>query len=308
MTHNHGHSDVTARSKTLLLVSGALTALTFVGEAAGGIWTNSVALLSDAGHVFMDLVALTFSYFALRLADRPASDRRTFGLHRAEVFAAFLNGALVAVIAVWIIVEAAARFRDPPAVKTIPMILIAVIGLVVNVGVAWYLHGFAAKDVNIRGAFLHVASDALASLGVVGGGLLVYFTGRLAIDPLVAVLVALVIVVNAVRLLKDSVHILLEGVPKGLEFQEVVGALKAVPGVEEVEDVHIWSICSHIHSLSAHVVLPESGGREQRDVLENLHRVLKERFRIEHATLQVRFAHWPPVPKPLDQPPSRRPA
>ncbi len=288
----HDHNAVSERSQALLRWAALLTALTFGAELAGGLWTNSVALLSDAGHVFMDLAALLFSLFALRLADLPATDRRSWGLHRLEVFAAFLNGALVTAVAAWIVLESLQRLKSPPPVKTGPMLVLAVLGLLVNLLVAWRLHDFARKDVNIRGAFLHVAGDALASLGVVAAGALIHFTGALVLDPLAGLLVAGIIVVNALRLLKDSIDILLEGVPKHMDLNEVVAAIRSVPGVAEVEDTHVWNICSHICSLSAHVILPPEKMPEQKTILENINAVLRERFGVAHATIQMGCSAW----------------
>jgi cobalt-zinc-cadmium efflux system protein len=291
----HEHTAVSHQSRSLLAFAGALTAATFAAELIGGLWTNSVALLSDAGHVLMDLLALTFSFLAIWLSERPASQRRTFGLHRLEVFAAFLNGALVTAVAVGIVVESVSRLRAPPEVKAGPMLAVAAAGLAVNLLVAWVLHGFAQRDINIRSAFLHVISDALASLGVVVGGLLIHWTRIYAIDPVVGILVALIIVVNAVRLLKDSIHILLEGVPKNLNLDEVVRGMKSVPGVDNVEDTHIWNICSHISSLSAHITLPPGRAADQQAILDAVSRLLKERFQIEHATLQAHFSSRTPA-------------
>lgn len=289
---DHGHAASNRQSRSALTLAAGLTAATFAAELAGGFWTNSVALLSDAGHVLMDLTALLFSLFALRLAERPASDRRTFGLHRLEVFAAFLNGALVGAVAIGILIESLARLKSAPPVKVGPMMALAALGLAVNLAVAWRLHGFARRDINLRGAFLHVMSDAVASFGVVAGGALIHLTGALVIDPLVGVLVACVIVFNAFRLLRESVQILLEGVPPHIDLNKLVGAMAAVPGVEKVEDTHVWNICSHICSLSAHVTVRPETLEEQEAVLRNINVLLQERFGIAHATIQIHSSAW----------------
>jgi cobalt-zinc-cadmium efflux system protein len=289
--HRHEHS-VSPVQKPLYLAL-ILTGLTFAAEVAGGLWTHSVALLSDAGHVFMDLAALGFSLFALKLAQRPASDRRTYGLHRLEVFAAFLNGALVTGVAVWIVMESIDRLRhQSPGLKVGPMLAVAVLGLAVNLLVAWQLHDFAKKDVNLRGAFLHVTSDIVASLGVVIGGVLIKLTGRAAIDPIVGLCVACIIVVNALRLLKDSIQILLEGVPKDIDLPEVISAVRSVPGVTAVEDTHVWNICSHISSFSAHVSVAPTQMADQRLVLDSINALLHERFHIAHTTIQIHSSDW----------------
>jgi len=290
----HEHTAVSHQSKTRLFLAVALTLFTLLVELWGGLWTNSVALLSDAGHMFMDLTALLFSLCAINLAEWPATNRRTFGLHRLEVFAAFLNGALVTAVAVWIVVHALGRLKFALPIKTGPMLAIAALGLVVNLVVAWQLHGFARTDVNIRGVFVHVMGDALASLGVVIGALLIKLTGFLVIDPIVGLFVAGIIVVNALRLLKDSVDILLEGVPKHISLEEVVRAVLAVPGVGQVDDTHVWNICSHICSLSTHVVIQEEKMGDQQKVLENIHDILWERFKIAHSTIQIHSSGWEP--------------
>lgn len=195
-------------------------------------------------------------------------------------------------MAAFIVVESLRRLRTPPAVKVGPMLGFAVLGLMVNLLVAWQLHGYARKDVNIRGAFLHVASDAIASVGVVLGAVIIRFTGYLTIDPLVGLFVSAIIILNALRLLKESVEILLEGVPKHIDLNEVVRAIQAVPGVADVEDTHVWNICSHLCSLSAHVTLPAEKIGEQRRVVENINSVLHERFMIAHSTIQIHSSDW----------------
>lgn len=303
----HGHEESSQKPQRLLLTAAGLTAVTFAAELAGGLWANSVALLSDSGHVFMDLMALLFSFFALRLAARPVSGRRTFGLHRLEVFAAFLNGLLVFAIALGVIVESAARLKSPVPVKTGPMLAIASLGLAVNLLVAWKLHGHSARDINVRGAFLHVLGDALASVGVVAGGLAIRLTGRLVIDPLVGILIAGIIVFNAVRLLRDSVDILLEAVPRDMSLEEVTQSMASVPGVDRVEDAHVWNICSHLRSLSAHVTLPPEARDRQESVAEELAVLLKERYGINHSTIQIRFSDWGRSPRG-DSPDAERPS
>jgi cobalt-zinc-cadmium efflux system protein len=292
LMHTHEHAEASARPRSVLLWSAGVTAAVLVLELAGAAWSNSLALLSDAGHVFMDLSALLFSLFAITLAARPVSDRRTFGLHRLEVFAAFLNGLLVAVMAVAIAAAALHRLKTLPPVKLGPMISVAVAGLAANLAVAWRLHGFSKRDLNLRGAFLHVAGDALASLAVVVAGVLVAVTGRVVFDPIAGLVVGAVILVNAVRLLVDSVHILLEGVPKDVDLNELVRAVGAVPGVVAVDDAHVWSICSHLCSFSAHVTVDDDRMADPRAVLDAVNALLRDRYRVSHSTLQLRSASW----------------
>jgi cobalt-zinc-cadmium efflux system protein len=284
----HDHADINHRPRSLLLLAVFITGLTFALEAAGGLWTQSLALVSDAAHVLMDLTALLVSVWALRLAERPVTHQKTFGYHRLEVFSAFLNGFLVLGVAMWIGVEAFRRFHAPPEIKVGPMLVIAVAGLAANLFVAWRLHGFAKDDINIRGAFLHVVGDTLASVAVIVSGILVAVTGIRTIDLFAGLLVALLIVVNAFRLLRESLHILMEGVPPGMDVEAVTSSLRNVPGVLEVEDVHLWSLCSHMPVLSAHLTLkPEEKGNQQR-ILAHVNTLLRDQFQITHSTIEMR--------------------
>lgn len=289
-THHHDHP--TDKTQALLGLSFWLTAAIFVGEVWVGYWTNSVALLSDAGHAFMDLAALFFSLLALKLSQRPVTHQQTYGLHRLEVFAAFLNGVFVVGVAAWIVFESVRRLHTPPDVRTGPMLAMAVTGLAVNVYVALRLKALAHSDINIRGAFVHVLSDALASVGVVAGGVIIYFTGNLIVDPLVGLFVAAIIVVNAVRLLVDSTHILLEGTPAHLKLADIIRDIEALKGVVRVEDAHVWSICSHFISFSCHVVVDPAGLDRQADILQSSDDILHNRYHITHSTIEIHSSAW----------------
>lgn len=210
--HNH---NIESNSKKLF-ISIALTALIFIAEFGGGLWTGSLALLSDSAHVFMDVFALLLSYLAIRAAKLPANDRHTYGYHRMQVLAALANGATLLFISFEIIKEAINRFQNPEPIVAGPMLLIAIVGLVVNVIVALVLREHDHEDLNTRAAFLHVLGDALASVGVIGAGIAIYFTGLLWIDPLMSVLISVLILVSSGRLLKETVHILAEGIPDGI--------------------------------------------------------------------------------------------
>jgi len=286
MTRTHHHREA-GLSKSALLFALSLTSVTLLAEVAGGFYSRSLALLSDAGHVFMDLTALLFALFALSLAGRATSDRRTFGLHRIEVLAALTNGLLVVGVALWIFWESATRLSSPEMPRVVPMAALGVLGLLVNIIVAWRLHSFSQKDINVRAVFLHVASDALASVGVVIGAGIISLTGWRFVDPLVGMAIAVIILVNAVGLLKDALNLLLEGVPRHLQLHEIEAAILAVPGVVRVEDLHLWGLCSHLSSLSAHVkvhrdVLTDSGA-----LLNAINTPLREKFHITHTTLQL---------------------
>jgi cobalt-zinc-cadmium efflux system protein len=264
-----------------------LTSLTLVAEVIGGFWTNSLALLSDAAHVFLDLFALILSLVAIRLAAYPASDTRTFGWHRTEVFASFINGASVFLIALGIFYEAWGRMFRPEEVKSLPMFIIAIIGLAMNLISAGALHSHSHDDLNVRSAFLHVIGDAAASLGVIVGGVVMYFTHWYVLDAIISVAIGAVIFSGAFRVLRESTHILLEGVPRGMDLAEVAGSIRGVEGVNDVHHLNLWTICSHIIALSAHIdVEPDYKGR-QAGVLREVEELLLERYHITHTTLQV---------------------
>jgi cobalt-zinc-cadmium efflux system protein len=264
----------------------ALTAITLVAEAVGGFWTNSLALLSDAAHVFMDLFALVLSLAAIKLANRPATDRRTYGWHRAEIFASLINGLTLVFIAFGILHEAWGRFLHPEAVKSKEMFIIATVGLVMNLLAAGRLHGHAHDDLNVRSAFLHVLGDAVASVGVIIGGLIMLFTGWYVLDALISVGIVLVIAWGSVRLIREAGHILLEGVPAGVDVNEVVTRMKEMDGVNDVHHLHAWSICSHISALSAHIdILPEYRLR-QGEIIGEIENMLEHDYHITHTTLQ----------------------
>lgn len=288
---HHRHAVSTARPRRVLVFAAVLTGATFLVELWGARRSGSVALLSDAAHVFMDFGGLLFSYFAVTLAERPASDRRTFGLHRLEVLAAVFNGLLVSGVALGIAWKSLHRFHGTASLPGTGLMMgLGLAGLAANVAVAAALHGPSRTDVNLRGSFLHVASDALASVGVIGAGALISATGWRAVDPLVGLLIAALILGSALPLLRESMNLLLEGVPAGLHVSEVTAALRALPGVLRVEDVHVWGLCSHLVSLSARVILEPARMNEQPRVLSALQALLREKFSIGHSTLQLESA------------------
>ena len=278
-----------------------LTTLTLLAEVAGGIWTNSLALLSDAAHVFLDLFALILSLVAIRLASYPASDTRTFGWHRTEVFASFINGATVFLMAGGIMYEAVGRLMNPEPVKSLPMFIIAAIGLVMNLLAASALHRHSHDDLNVQSAFLHVIGDAAASVGVIIGGVVIYYTGWYVLDAVVSIGIGLVIFRGAWGVLRSSVHILLEGVPWGMSTAAVADSIRSVEGVSDVHHLNIWTICSHIQALSAHVDIEPSYRGRQAEVLRAIEEHLLATYHISHTTLQVEctLCVEAPIIKPL---------
>jgi cobalt-zinc-cadmium efflux system protein len=265
----------------------AITTITLLAEVAGGIWTNSLALLSDAAHVFLDLFALVLSLVAIKLAAFPASDTRTFGWHRTEVFASFINGATVFIIAIAITYEAIGRFVAPQQIKSLPMFIIAAVGLVMNLVAASALHQHSHDDLNVRSAFLHVIGDAAISVGVIAAGIAIYFTGLHILDPIASIVIGCTIFWGAWRVLREATHILLEGAPRGLKTSEVVETIRGIEGVNAVHHFNLWTICSHILALNAHIDIAPEHKERQASVLREIEETLFDKYHISHTTLQV---------------------
>jgi cobalt-zinc-cadmium efflux system protein len=270
-----------------------LTATFFVVEVVGGILTNSLALLSDAAHMFTDVMALAIAITAIRLSRLPADRKRTFGYHRFEILAAALNAVLLFLVALYILYEAYQRWVEPPAIESLGMLVVAVAGLVVNLIGMRLLAGGAEANLNVKGAYLEVWADALGSVGVIIGALIVYFTGWTRADPLIAVLIALWVLPRAWMLFRQSVNVLLEGVPEGLDLPAIDGRLRAVSGVRDVHDLHIWAIGSGKASLTAHLILDSAQADVQR-VLNDASDLLQREFGLTHTTLQAEFEHCDP--------------
>lgn len=283
------------------LISIGITLAILIAEVVGGLWTGSLALLSDAAHVFMDVFALILSFVALRLSSLPADDRHTFGYHRLEVLAALVNGLTLVFISFEIFHEAWIRWQDPQPVKSVELMIIAVIGLAANLYVAFVLGGHShshdnepdhgeeghthkQEDLNVKSAYLHVLGDALASIGVIVAAGVIWLTGWTWVDPLASVLIGVLILLSSWRLLKSSLHILIEGVPEGMSINEISNAVNAVPAVDEIHDLHVWSICSGHVALSAHVLLVKEADRAE--TMSMLKECLLQDFGIDHTTIQ----------------------
>lgn len=267
-----------------------ISTIVFLAELVGGWWTNSLALLSDAAHVFLDVFALALSYIALRLAALPADDRHTYGWHRLQVFAALTNGITLLVITLVIFYEAWERLQNPAPIHSAEMLTIAVVGLVANLGVARLLHAHH-EDLNTRSAFLHVVGDALASIGVIVGGVVIALTGWYIVDPLISVFIGVIIIAGSYRVLRSSLHILFEGTPEGIAVGDVARAMVSVAGVQDVHDLHLWSICSGYPALSAHVLVADASCEATIAQMRALKQILAERFHIEHTTIQFEMTN-----------------
>lgn len=285
--HGHGHTATGDRKRLALALS--VTLATLVMGAIGAWFTGSLALLADLGHLLTDAGALVAAFIASVLAARPATMRRTYGLGRVEVLVAGLNAlALIAVVA-WVAYEAVGRFSEPAEVPGLPMLIIGILGLIGNIISAVILAGGDRGNMNMRGAMLHVMGDALGSVGVLGAAIVLLTTGWPYADTIASLLIVVLILPRSVALLREVWHVLLEGAPKGIDVAEVKAALKDVPGVLDVHDLHVWAINDRKPSLSAHIVVGEHVGPQCGDVsvLDGAGALLKERFGLVHSTLQV---------------------
>lgn len=276
-----------------LKIAIILTTLIFFLEFAGGIIANSLALLSDSAHVFMDVVALFLAYGAIRISARPSSREVTFGYHRFEIFAALINGVTIIGIALFIFYEAYGRILSPQPVKGAEVLVIATIGLTVNTWVASRLHGH--EDLNIKGAYLHIIGDAMASLAVIAGAVVIILTGNNVVDPVLSVLIGMMLIYGALKLVFGSARILLEFAPRHVDADTLSKVLMDVEGVKGVHDIHIWSICSNIHAMSAHVLVDRIHVAQTEALIRKISSMVKEKYSILHTTLQFECAECEPI-------------
>ena len=281
MQHARVKVDAGARLRLALV----LTAIVLVVEVVGGLWAQSLALLSDAGHVVTDLVVLALSTFALRQVQRPASPRRSFGYQRVGILVALLNAVLLGAVVVAIIVEALHRLQHPSAVRGGLMAAAAVLGLGISLLIARSLQPME-RDLTVRSALMHIWGDAWASAGIIVAGLLIAVTGRLAIDPLLSLGIAALIAWSAWRVLAAAIDILLESTPADLQTDAVVTAVKRVPGVRDLHDLHIWSLGTQSRAMSAHLLIDDQRVIQAQDILAEVREVLAHEFEIEHTTIQ----------------------
>jgi cobalt-zinc-cadmium efflux system protein len=282
---HHHHHDHRGQNKKRLTVTLALAGGYMVAEVVGGLLTNSLALLADAGHMLSDVAALGLSLFAVRLAERPATPTRTYGYHRAEILAALANGATLLAICVFILIEAYERLWNPPDVRGGTMMAIAAGGLGVNLIGLWVLGGGKSESLNIRGAWLHVLTDALGSVGALVAGALIWAFRWEWADPVASVLISLLVVYSGWHILTEAVSVLMESAPGGIDVDEVRNAIRAAPGVAGVHDLHVWAITSGMNALSVHVIA--ENGRPPAELLRELRTVLHDRFGIDHVTIQI---------------------
>lgn len=290
MAHGHHdcvHHQAASAGERRLVLSLIGTLLFVLLEIGVGFWANSLALLSDAGHNFTDAMALGLSWYGLRVARRPANAAKTYGYHRVGIMAAFLNAASLLILALLIIKEAVVRLFHPEPVAGWLVAFVATLALLVNSSIAIGLYRAAKQSLNVRSAFLHMAGDAVASLGVIASGAVIAITKWTVADPIVSLLIALVIVWSSWDILRDSLNVLLEGTPKGLNLEEMTQEMLAVPGVSDVHDLHVWTIGDGMRALSCHLIVSEENMAQATEVVRATKRMLASRYSVGHATIET---------------------
>lgn len=285
--HNHEHSYACKKNKNGLLIVLVFTTIYMVAEFVGGYFTNSLALMADAGHMLGDVASLGLSFFALWLSGQKAPITKTFGYYRGEILAALANGITLIIIAFLIIYEAYQRFAQPQSIDAPVMIVIATGGLLVNIVGAMILHKGSKENLNIKGAFLHVIGDLLGSIGAIVAGILVWGWGITLADPVVSVLIAILVLYSSINLVKSAVQILMESAPKNIKIEEIQHAIGEVEGVIDVYDLHVWSITSNWLALSVHVIAKGCDYEVYGEMLNKISCILKEKFNIDHSTIQI---------------------
>jgi cobalt-zinc-cadmium efflux system protein len=283
----HGHDHGSALTGRRLAFSIFITLAFVVGEAITGYFSHSLALMSDAGHNFADALALVFSLYAIWIARKPSTQERTYGYHRVGILAALVNAVSLVVIALLIFWEAISRLRHPEPVESTPMIVIALIAVLMNTLISLWLRSGAKKDLNVRSAYMHMLGDAISAAGVVLAGVIVAFTGASIADPVVSILIGILILWSSWGILKESVNVLLEGIPEGMKMDEVERAIGGVNGVLAVHDLHVWTVGAGMVCCSCHIMVNEQSVREGENVLRAVTEELEHHFGIAHTTIQV---------------------
>jgi len=286
--HNHHHHATEANvqgNRRRLSMALALTATYMIAEVIGGLAANSLALLADAGHMFSDAAALGLSVMAVTLAQRPATTQRTYGFHRAEILAALANGAALVALSVLIAREAWERLAQPPEVQGGLMLAVAAGGLAINLANLMILSGGRESNLNVRGAWLHVMADTLGSVGAMSAGVVIYFFGWRWADPVASFVIASLVLYSAWGLVRETLDVLMEGVPKGISIQDVTSALRELPGVLDTHDLHVWSLTSGRNVATAHLIIAQDA--DHQGIIDAANRTLAIRFAIQHATIQV---------------------
>jgi cobalt-zinc-cadmium efflux system protein len=286
--HSHAHSHHGATGNVLRW-SLAVTSLFVVIEVVAGFQAHSLALLSDAGHNFTDAGAILLAWVGYYLQSKPADEIKTYGYHRAGVLSAFVNALTLLALSAWIFYESVLRLRNPESVHETIMIAVAAAGLIMNGGIMLALRAASRNDINIRSAFIHMLGDALGCVAIIGGAVAIRLTGMERLDPLLSILIGVLIVWSAIDIVRESLNILLEGLPRGIHLQDVTASMREVEGVMDVHDLHIWSLGSSTHALSCHVLIEDVPPSASDAILKRLNGMLADRFHIAHTTVQ--FEH-----------------
>lgn len=291
--HDHAHG----RNKKTLLISFLIITVYMVVEAIGGFLTNSLALIADAGHMLSDSISLGIGFLAFTIGEKAADQAKTYGYKRFEILAAVFNGVTLVLISLYIFYEAYHRFSDPPEVATTGMLIIAIIGLLVNILVAWILtRGGDTKDnLNLRAAFLHVLSDLLGSVGAITAALLIIFFGWAWADPLASVVVAILVLISGWRVTKEAIHVLMEGTPTDVSIDRITDTIEKIPGVNNIHDLHVWSITSGKNALSGHVVIENGLSFEESQLILREIEAAMIKQQITHITIQLESQDHPHI-------------
>ncbi len=289
MTSNNSNSvSAGSKHKRALMIVFTITSVYLIAEVIVGIASNSLALLSDAAHMLTDVGGQALALFAIWMSSKSRDNKKTYGYYRIEIFSALINAVVLLFISGYILFEAWQRFKNVPSIAGVPMLIVASLGLVVNLVSMKILTAGAKESINIKGAFLEVISDMLSSVGVIIAGIVILITGWLYIDPIISVLIGLFILPRTFKLLKESVDILLEGTPKDIEYEKIEQFLKSRSEILEIHDLHIWTITSGIYALSVHIIMDP---RIQLDAVSQINTFLKSelksQFKIEHATIEA---------------------
>jgi len=286
--HTHSHLNEAAHQSTKRLSISLILTLAFVFiEAAAGIFSNSLALLTDAAHNLTDVIALALSWFAIRITTRPANERKTYGYHRVGILVALINSTTLVVISLGIFYEAWHRFISPPEVQSSILIGVGLIAVVINIVTAMLVHKGSDSDLNLRSAFVHLMGDVLSTIGAVIAGVIIYFTDANWLDPLVSVLIGFLILYNAWDILRDAVDILLEAKPRDIDTEKLVEDVMSVEGVLGIHDLHIWSLTQNLRTMSAHVLTNDMSIGDGADIQHQINEIVYHRYNIAHATLQL---------------------
>jgi cobalt-zinc-cadmium efflux system protein len=285
--HTHGTLSLISTNQRRLLVALTITGLMTIVELAGGLISNSLALIGDAGHMFTDTLALGLSLFALNLTKRPASQTKTYGYYRAEILAALVNGTILVLVSGYIFYEAYHRFVEPPEVRGGLMLIVAAIGLAANVVGISVLRSAGSRNLNVKGAFLHMWSDTLSSVGVIAAGAIIFVTGRTIADPIISISIGVLILRGAGGLVWESINILLEAVPKNLDVSRINDAIRKIKGVRDIHDVHLWAITSGMYAMSCHLLIEDQMVSNCTQIVDEVNRMLSQEFGISHSTVQL---------------------